>query len=112
MAEDEVVISKAGKKTYGLDRLFSSLISKPISGLSFFTLSLVSVQQRHSFPIQIEQVIKSDVEKSIVSPNPEIKPQEKRGRGRPKGSKNKNKQEVILTSELLRIKKMINELFK
>ena len=56
LAGDEVVISKAGKKTYGLDRFFSSLISKPISGLSFFTLSLVSVQQRHSFPIQIEQV--------------------------------------------------------
>jgi hypothetical protein len=90
LAGDEVVISKAGKKTYGLDRFFSSLISKPISGLSFFTLSLVSVQKRHSFPIQIEQVIKSDVEKSIVSPSPEIKPQEKRGRGRPKGSKNKN----------------------
>ena len=41
LAGDEVVISKAGKKTYGLDRFFSSLISKPISGLSFFTLSLV-----------------------------------------------------------------------
>ena len=112
LAGDEVVISKSGKQTYGLDRFFSSLVSKPISGLSFFTLSLVSVEQRHSFPIQIEQVIKSDIEKSSVSPNTEIKPQEKRGRGRPKGSKNKNKTEVILTSELLRIKKMINELVK
>lgn len=28
---DEVVISKAGKKTYGLDRFFSSLISKQSS---------------------------------------------------------------------------------
>jgi putative transposase len=109
---DEVVITKAGKKTYGLDRFFSSLLSKPISGLSFFTLSLVSVEQRQSFPIQIEQVIKGNVEKSSVSPIPEVKPQGKRGRGRPKGSKNKNKKEVILTSELLRIKKMINELFK
>lgn len=109
---DEVIITKAGKKTYGLDRCFSSLLSKPISGLSFFTLSLVSVEQRQSFPIQIEQVIKSDVEKSRVSPIPEVKPQEKRRRGRPKGSKNKDKKEVILTSELLRIKKMINELFK
>jgi putative transposase len=55
-------------------------------------------------------VIKSDVEKSSVSPRPEIKAKEKRGRGRPKGSKNKT--EVILTCELLRIKKMINELLK
>ncbi len=112
LAGDEVVISKVGKKTYGLDKFFSSLISKPISSISLFTLSLVSVQQRHSFPIKIEQVIKRDVEKSIVSLSPEIKPKGKRGRGRPKGSNNKNKQEVILTSELLSIQQMINELFK
>jgi putative transposase len=112
LAGDEVVISKSGKQTYGLDRFFSSLAGKPISGLSFFTLSLVSVEQRHSFPIQIEQVIKSDIEKSSSSPTKEIKPQEKRGRGRPKGSKNKNKTQVVLTSELLRIQKMIKSLFK
>lgn len=84
LAGDEVVVSKSGKKTYGLDRFFSSLVSKPILGLSFFTLSLVSVEQRHSFPIQIEQVIKSDVEKSSPLLSPEVKPQEKRKRGRPK----------------------------
>jgi IS4 transposase len=112
LAGDEVVVSKSGKKTYGLDRFFSSLVSKPILGLSFFTLSLVSVEQRHSFPIQVEQVIKSDVEKGSPSPNREIKPQEKRQRGRPKGSKNKNKTQVKLTSELLRIQKMINSLFQ
>jgi IS4 transposase len=110
LAGDEVVVSKSGKKTYGLDRFFSSLVNKPISGLSFFTLSLVSVEQRHSFPIRIEQVIKSDIEKSSLSTTLEINKKEKRKRGRPKGSKNKNKTEVILTSELLRIKKMINEL--
>ncbi|MDZ8141093.1 MAG: transposase, partial [Nostoc sp. DedQUE04] len=112
LAGDEVVVSKAGKETYGLDRFFSSLISKPISGISFFTLSLISIEQRHSFPIGIEQVIKSNVEKSNPSPTPEINKKEKRKRGRPKGSKNKNKTEVVLTSELLRIKKMINELLK
>ena len=112
LAGDEVVISKSGKKTYGLDRFFSSLVSKPILGLSFFTLSLVSVEQRHSFPIQIEQVIKSDIEKSSPLPTKEVKQKEKRGRGRPKGSKNKNKTQVILTSVLLRIQKMIKSLFK
>ena len=112
LAGDEVVISKSGKKTYGLDRFFSSLYSQPVLGLSFFTLSLVSVERRHSFPIQIEQVIKSNIEKSRPSATKETKPQEKRRRGRPKGSKNKNKTEVILTSELLRIQNMINSLFK
>ncbi len=43
LAGDEVVITKAGKETYGLDKFFSSLMNKPISGLSFFTLSLVSI---------------------------------------------------------------------
>ena len=37
LAGDEVVITKAGKKTHGLDSFFSSLFSKPISGLSFFS---------------------------------------------------------------------------
>jgi putative transposase len=111
LAGDEVVISKSGKQTYGLDRFFSSLVSKPISGLSFFTLSLVSVEQRHSFTIQIEQVIKSDIEKNSPSSIKEIKSEEKRGRGRPKGSKNKNKTQVILTSELLQIQMMIKSLF-
>jgi putative transposase len=112
LAGDEVVVSKSGKQTYGVDRFFSSLASKPINGLSFFVLSLVSVEERQSFPIGIEQVIKSDSQINSTSPIKKVKFKEKRGRGRPKGSKNKNKTEVILTSELLLIKKMINSLFQ
>ncbi len=112
LAGDEVVVSKSGKQTYGVDRFFSSLASKPINGLSFFVLSLVSVERRESFPIGIEQVIKSDSQINRISPIKKVQAKEKRGRGRPKGSKNKNKTEVILTSELLLIKKMINSLFE
>ncbi len=112
LAGDEVVVSKSGKQTYGVDRFFSSLASKPINGLSFFVLSLVSVEERQSFPIKIKQVIKSDEEISSLSPIKKVNSQEKRGKGRPKGSKNKNKTEVILTSELLLIKKMISSLFE
>ncbi|MEH2186597.1 MAG: transposase [Nostoc sp.] len=112
LAGDEVVVSKSGKQTYRLERFFSSLASKPISGLSFFVLSLVSVEQRHSFPIQIEQVIKKKTQTNSTSTIEKPKPQEKRGRGRPKGSKNKNKKQAILTSELILIQKMISSLFK
>ncbi|ACC79354.1 transposase [Nostoc punctiforme] len=112
LAGDEVVVSKSGKQTYGVDRFFSSLASKPINGLSFFVLSLVSVEGRQSFPIGIEQVIKSDAQINNTLPIKKVKAKEKRGRGRPKGSKNKNKTEVILTSELLLIKKRINSLFE
>ena len=112
LAGDEVVVSKSGKQTYGLERFFSSLASKPISGLSFFVLSLVSVERRQSFPIQVEQVIKSDIEINNTLTIKKVKTKEKRGRGRPKASKNKNKAEVVFTSELLLIQKMINSLFK
>src|SRR6266852_2719271 len=61
---DEVVATKAGKLTYGLDRFFASLYGKPVPGLAFFTLSLVSVQARRSFPIRVEQVIRSAAEKA------------------------------------------------
>ncbi len=34
---DEVVATKAGKHTHGLDRFFASLYGKPVPGLAFFT---------------------------------------------------------------------------
>ena len=61
---DEVVATKAGKHTHGLDRFFASLYGKPVPGLAFFALSLVSVQQRRSFPMRVEQVVRSDAEKA------------------------------------------------
>ena len=60
---DEVVATKAGTHTYGLDRFFASLYGKPVSGLAFFALSLVSTVQL-SFPVRVEQVVRSDAEKA------------------------------------------------
>ena len=116
LAGDEVVVIKAGKQTYGLDRFFSSWYGKPVPGLSFFALSLVSVQERRSFPVRIEQVVRSEAEKAASKAKAEAKQQkalnEKRRRGRSKGSKNKDKAEVTLTPELLRIKSMLAGLLK
>ena len=104
---DEVVATKAGKHTHGLDRFFSSLYGKPVPGLAFFTLSLVSVQQRRSFPMRVEQVVRSDAEKAASKAKAAAKkptaPGAKRRPGRPKGSKNTPKADVTLTPELLRI---------
>lgn len=36
LAGDEVVVTKAGKHTFGLDRFFSGLLQKVVPGLSFF----------------------------------------------------------------------------
>jgi len=45
LAGDECVVSKAGKKTYGLDYFFAGLQQKIIPSLSIFVLSLVSVEE-------------------------------------------------------------------
>jgi putative transposase len=107
---DETVVSKAGKHTHGLDRFFASLYGKPLSGLAFFTLSLISTQQRRSFPIALEQVVRTADEKAAVRANSRATPSvatAKRRPGRPKGSTTKAKTSVQLTPELCRIQTMV-----
>jgi putative transposase len=114
LAGDEVVVNKAGKETYGLDRFFSSLEQRPIPGLSFFTFSLVNVRERQSYPVQTTQVVKSAEEKAARKAKAQEKKAkktaEKKKPGRPKGSKNKNKQAGVLNTELLRIQKALRVL--
>ncbi|MFN8439612.1 MAG: transposase [Caldilineaceae bacterium] len=98
LAGDEVVVTKAGKATYGLNRFFSSLYGKPVPGVSFFSLALVNVVQRSSHPLRIGQVLRSEAENAAK--DNETKPVTKRGRGRPKGSKNRNKADVTLSPYL------------
>lgn len=114
LAGDECVVSKAGKKTYGLDHFFSGLQQKVIPSLSFFALSLVSVKQRHSYPVYIEQTVRDEAEKAACKAKQAAKKAKaagpKRKPGRPKGSKNKDKTEVVLNPELQRIQKMLKTL--
>jgi putative transposase len=111
LAGDEVVVTKAGKTTHGLDRFFSSLYGKPVPGLAFFTLSLVSVQARHSFPLRVDQVVRSAAEKAASKAKAAAKesnaPRALGRRGRPQGSKNTSKAVVTLTPELSRIAGML-----
>jgi putative transposase len=95
---DEVVVTKAGHETHGLDRFFSSLFGKPVPGLAFFAFALVNVQQRTAHPLRIGQVLRPEppIEPAPAPPTPTAK----RGRGRPKGSKNRNKAEVALSPYL------------
>jgi len=113
---DEVVATKAGKHTHGLDRFFSSLYGKPVPGLAFFTVSLVSVQQRRSFPMRVEQVVRSAAEKAASKAKAAAKkltaPGATRRPGRPKGSTNHHKATVTFTPELVRIKAMLTALLQ
>jgi putative transposase len=116
VAGDEVVVSKAGKETYGLDRFFSGIQQQVIPGLSFFAYSLVNVGEEQSYPMQITQIVKSVEEKAARKIKAEAKKAkktaEKKKPGRPKGSKNKDKQEVVLNAELLRIQTALRSLLE
>lgn len=65
LAGDETVVTKSGKKTFGLDRFFSSLYGKPVPGLSLFAFSLVSTKRRISLPLMIQQMIRSKEETKL-----------------------------------------------
>ncbi len=96
LAGDEVVVSKAGKKTHGLDRFFSSVFGRTIPGLCFLSLSLISVQRRCSYPLRLEPILKDAAASCPKAP----KAGRRRGRGRPEGSRNGNRREVSLSAYL------------
>ncbi len=102
LAGDEVVISKAGRHTHGLGRFYSSLAGRPISSLSFLTVSLIDVDARRSYPLQVEQHLPSSQE-PLSPPAPAAK----RPRGRPKGSKNHAKATPVLSAELTLLEQML-----
>lgn len=112
---DETVVTKAGKHTYGLDRFFASLYGKSVPSVAFFTLSLISTTQRRSFPIAIEQVLRSAEEKAALHAKPATRSKAqaapKRKPGRPKGS-GKAKTTVELSPELTRIQTLILQLLE
>ena len=112
LAGDECVVTKAGEKTHGLDYFFSGLLKKAVPGLSFFTLALISTKQRRSYPVCVEQMIRSEEEKALSQAKKQAKKRKpagpKRKPGRPQGSRNKNKAEVVLNPELQRIQKMLH----
>ena len=109
LAGDETVVTKAGKHTHGLDRFFAGLYGKPVPGLAFFTLSLISTTRRRSFPIALEQVLRTPEEKATARAKTAL-PAPKRKPGRPKGSTTKAKTTVDLSPELSRIQSMIRAL--
>ncbi|TXK93124.1 hypothetical protein BMR10_16600 [Methylococcaceae bacterium CS4] len=55
---DEVVVTKSGKKTYGLGRFFSFIQNQAVPGLCFINISLLHVESRKSYPLLAEQLLK------------------------------------------------------
>ena len=101
-AGDDVIVSKSGQCTHGLDRFFSSIYSKVVPGLGFLSLSLISVKRRVSYPVVLEQL-----EKPQTARSQEVTQQKSKGKGkskgkpgRRKGSKNHNRRDVELSPYL------------
>ena len=113
---DEVVATKAGTHTHGLDRFFSSLSGQPVPGLAFFLLSWVRLQQRRAFPLRVEQGVRSEAEqaasKAQAASQPQTSSTAKRRPGRPKGSKKPPTAQVPLTPEFVRITTRLDALLE
>jgi len=112
LAGDETVVTKSGKHTYGLDRFFSSLCERAVPGLAVFSMALIHVGNRKAYSLSNEQVIRTEEEKQEAKQRKQQRAKQKPGgkantpkkpRGRPKGSKNKQKADLPLSAELLRM---------
>jgi IS4 transposase len=111
---DECIVTKSGSETYGLDHFFSGLLNKVVKSIAIFSLSLVSVEQRYSYPLRVEQVVRTEEEKATAKTRKrkrqaKEKSASKKKPGRPQGSKNRSKTQVKLSPELLRIQAMVKK---
>jgi hypothetical protein len=107
------VVTKAGTKTYGLDRWFASLSGKPVPGLSCLTWSWLSLNERRAYPIRVEHMRRTETENAATatnahpsSPQPTNNAKPRRP-GRPRGRKNREKTPIVLNPELHRMQGMI-----
>ena len=117
LAGDETVVSKAGTQTFGVDRLFSGLKGKVIQGLGIFVFSLVDITERSAYPLAVKQMARSEEEKKALQERKKRRLKKPRkgsvpALGRPKGSRQRDKNELKLSPELLRISELLICLLK
>jgi putative transposase len=114
LAGDAVVVTTAGKPTDGLERFWASRSRQVGPGLACCARSWVSVQARRSFPLRVEQLVRSAAEtaasraKAAAQPPP---PSTTRRRpGRPQGRQTQAPAAATLTPALVRISSRLESL--
>lgn len=117
LAGDATTVTKSGKQTHGVDRFFSGVIGKVVSGLEFFVFSLVDVRRRKSYPLALKQSIRTKAEKDVIKKRKSRHLKKHRSgkkavRGRKKGSRNKDKNKLEMSAELERISSLLAGLLK
>ena len=81
---------------------------------------MVNVRERKAYPLSVQQTVRSEAEKAAIKERKKKKAQKTKGgkkqkskpRGRPKGSLNKDKNELSLSPELVRINGLLEKLLK
>lgn len=114
---DEVVISKSGKHSYGVDWFFSSIQNQVIKSLAFLNLSLISVEDRKAYPLINKQIVKTSKNGCVKDKSTRTKNKKsskkaqkiKKKPGRKKGSKNKDKKNIELSPYLKFVQNTINK---
>jgi len=109
---DEVVISKSGKESYGLDRFFSSLQNQVIKSLAFLNISIIDVNLRKAYPMVTKQIVRNNKEGCVKTKESKTTKSKKRGVGRPKGSGNKSKKDIELSPYLKFVQEAIQGALK
>ncbi|MDQ7046085.1 MAG: transposase [Sulfurovum sp.] len=110
---DEVVVSKSGKHTYGVDRFYSSIQNQVIQSLAFLNLSLISVETRKAYPLSTQQIVREKKEGCIKDKSVKKSKKKKHGKvGRPKGSGNKDKKDIELSPYLKFVQESVNKALK
>ena len=134
LAGDETTVTKSGNSTHGLGRFFSSTHGRAVKGLNFLSLCLVGVSSGQAVPLLMEQMegdmkketqvkkepvkeeakgkketqVKKEPAKGEAKGKKETQVKKETGvKGRPKGSKNKNRSEPELTPYLKWMKEHI-----
>jgi putative transposase len=90
---DVSVISKSGRKTYGLGWFYSGLAGARIKRVASLVFGVVSPQKRQCYPLQSVQLVPA----AAAVPAPD---RPKRKPGRPKGGKSKDKTKIEWTPSL------------
>lgn len=112
---DETVVTKAGKRTFGLDRFFSSIYQRSVPGLAFFGVSVVSVESQVSTMLLLEQLTKAA---TTAKKAPQAKkarqsaPAAKNKGGRPQGSKNQNRRDAELPAHLQKLQAHLKQVLE
>ena len=80
--------------------------------MEFFVFSLVDVNERRSYPVASKQTVRSEAEKEAIKARKNKRGKKpKTGQGKPKGRKkgslNKDKNQLELSPELLRINELL-----